>query len=644
MKKLILLFTLFSASYYCQQAPFSRGVNLTNWFQSSSPQQIQFQRYSVEDFENVKSLGCDVIRLPVRMHDMTSGAPDYTLDPLFLYFLDEAVGMAEQTGMHLILDNHSFDVTSSTSPQVGEILIPVWTQLAERYSAGYENLYYEILNEPHGIEDSLWNAIQGEVIEAIREKDTFHTIIVGPAGWNSFHNLIYMPDFEDNNLIYTFHFYDPFLFTHQGAGWTDPSMEPVVGIPFPYNSAEMPQCPQELIGTWIEGSYNDYPGVGNESRMAAMLDIAKQFKDQRNVPLFCGEFGVYIPNSENEDRVAWYEMIREMMEERGFVWTTWDYHGGFGLFEKDTPGFFDYDLNIPLLAALGLNTPPQSVYTPLPDSAAVKIYDDFFGKYTYANANTSGEAKLYDMNSPYSGKCSVSWDGGDQYDNLGVDFLHDRDFSRLLNENFILELYIKGDTPGSSIDIRFVDTKTDVPEDHPWRMGLTIDDNLVNWNGEWQLLKIPLSSMQELGSWDNGWFPPQGDFDWTAIDALQIVAEHHSFEGRKFWFDDIRIYDPNATVFDAEKEILPAEFSLNQNYPNPFNPETRINYSLAAEGHITLVVYDMLGRKIKTLVNENKPAGHYSVYFNAGKLPAGVYFYNYNINGFSDTKKMTLLK
>ena len=95
-----------TVAYGDTNVPFSRGFNLTNWFQVSSPQQIQFSKYTKQDFENIKSLGCDVIRLPINLHSMTSGEPDYTLDPLFLTFLDEVVGWAEELEMHLILDNH----------------------------------------------------------------------------------------------------------------------------------------------------------------------------------------------------------------------------------------------------------------------------------------------------------------------------------------------------------------------------------------------------------------------------------------------------------------------------------------------------------------------------------------------------------
>ena len=91
------------------------------------------------------------------------------------------------------------------------------------------------------------------------------------------------------------------------------------------------------------------------------------------------------------------------------------------------------------------------------------------------------------------------------------------------------------------------------------------------------------------------------------------------------------------------------EFSLSQNYPNPFNPVTKIKYSIPQNlrretGNVSLKIYDVLGREITTLVNEEKPAGEYEVEFNGSNLPSGIYFYQLNAGVFTETKKMILLK
>lgn len=309
---------------------------------------------------------------------MTNGAPNYELHSLFTRFLDEAVDWAEELELNLILDNHTFDPFVSTDPNIGNILIPVWRNMAEHFKKRSKLVYYEILNEPHGIEDAIWNNIQQQVIEEIRKVDSIHTIIVGPAGWNSYNNLSAMPVYEDDNLIYTFHFYDPFLFTHQGASWVTPSLVPLSGVPFPYNPSSMPPVPPELIGTWVGDALNNYSNDGTISKVRQLIDIAYEFKSIRNVQVFCGEFGVLMDNANNNDRVLWYNIVRTYLEHREIPWTTWDYHGGFGLFKQNGYGLFEHDLNINLIAALGFNVPPQSEFELKPDSTILQTY--FFNR------------------------------------------------------------------------------------------------------------------------------------------------------------------------------------------------------------------------------------------------------------------------
>ncbi len=89
---------------------------------------------------------------------------------------------------------------------------------------------------------------------------------------------------------------------------------------------------------------------------------------------------------------------------------------------------------------------------------------------------------------------------------------------------------------------------------------------------------------------------------------------------------------------------IPTRFSLNQNFPNPFNSVTSIQYAIANKQFVTLKVYDILGKEIATLVNENKEAGNYSVDFNAAELPSGVYIYQLSTADFTQIKKMILTK
>lgn len=538
-------------SINAQDTPFNRGVNLTNWFQVGSAGQIQFTRYTRQDFENIKSLGCDVIRLPINLHYMTDGAPEYTLDPLFLDLLDEAVGWAEELELHLILDNHTFDPASETDPAIGGILEKVWPQMALHYRDGYSNLYYEILNEPHGIDDNTWNTIQLEVINAIREVDSTHTIIVGGSGYNSYNNLAAIPEYPDTNLIYTFHFYDPFVFTHQGATWVTPSMESLSGVPYPYHADSMPGLPPELDGTWVGSAYNYYHATGNDTQVKEWLDIAISFRNERRVPIFCGELGVFIPNSENDDRIRWYELVTNYLSDSGVAWTMWDYHGGFGIFEEGGNGFFQHDLNIPLLDAMGLNTPEQSEYESKPDSTGFIIYNDYIGSGIFESSYGQGTKNFYSSDNPNNDKYCIRWEGPGQWEIIGFDLRPDKDLSMLADSGYALDFMVRGHTPGINFDMRFLDTD-EGESDHPWRISTRIDETRMNMDGKWYHIHISLSEFWESGAWEDGtWYNQEGKYDWTAVDRFEIVTESGGLESSSLWFDNIHITNMDtARVLD----------------------------------------------------------------------------------------------
>lgn len=118
-------------------------------------------------------------------------------------------------------------------------------------------------------------------------------------------------------------------------------------------------------------------------------------------------------------------------------------------------------------------------------------------------------------------------------------------------------------------------------------------------------------------------------------------------DGIAAYFDNIVVTQLTTSVEDNEK--VPTEFSLLQNYPNPFNPQTQISYKLSAGGFISLSIYDLLGREIKTLVSKDQPAGSYTVSWNGknefgNAVPSGVYMYSLKAGNFHESKKMILMK
>jgi hypothetical protein len=145
-----------------------------------------------------------------------------------------------------------------------------------------------------------------------------------------------------------------------------------------------------------------------------------------------------------------------------------------------------------------------------------------------------------------------------------------------------------------------------------------------------------------------------GGFDWT-IQKVPVPAGRHllTWSFRTFsstpvnsaWLDNV-LFPGNVVVTSLgnAKVDIPRVFALDQNYPNPFNPTTVIRYQLPVASHVELKVYDILGREVTTLVNEQKPAGYYTVQFNAAGLASGVYFYRMKAGDFLETRKLTLIR
>ena len=116
------------------------------------------------------------------------------------------------------------------------------------------------------------------------------------------------------------------------------------------------------------------------------------------------------------------------------------------------------------------------------------------------------------------------------------------------------------------------------------------------------------------------------------------------YDLKGFIIDGVVYGDTTLTNLDENPDQMPTKFELSQNYPNPFNPSTSIQYAVSNRQFVSLKIYDILGKEIATLVNEEKPAGNYKIEFNASSLSSGVYFYTLRAGSFVQTNKMILLR
>ncbi|MDR2607421.1 MAG: glycoside hydrolase family 5 protein [Treponema sp.] len=525
------------------EAGFSRGVNLSEWFQyTGSARGIHFRKFTREDFRDMKDLGINIVRLPIQLDTMTGPEPSYVPDPLFLELLDRVVDWAEEYEIFIILDNHSSDGSSGSTPdEIDSFLVPVWTHIADHFKNRSKFVLYEILNEPYGgISAARWGAVQKAVIDAIRTRDTVHTIIVGGHSWNSIDSLKELPVYTDKNLLYTFHFYDPYYFTHQGQNWAEPSMAELGGLPFPHGAHTMPSIPGSLIAAGL-GPYfkNTYPRDGKPAALAASLDKAVQFSRERNVPVFCGEFGVKMGNCLEEDRVRWYKTTAALLDERHIPRTSWDYYGDFGLYKTGRGGSIDSDLNVEVVKALAFTPPLQKKAEAV--NGGFTLYDDYPEKnITVQYWRKSSLFDLYDTDSA-EGKYAIRWGNLDRYDSITFTFTRPIDWKFLAENGFALQFRARTDKP-VEFDVRFIDAEN--ASGIPWRNRYAVTGKILPPDGTWHTIRIPLADMSEQGAWidaEQRWLESRGLFSWNEVQTLQFAAEYRALPDCSIGIDSIEI-------------------------------------------------------------------------------------------------------
>ena len=199
----------------------------------------------------------------------------------------------------------------------------------------------------------------------------------------------------------------------------------------------------------------------------------------------------------------------------------------------------------------------------------------------------------------------------------------------------ILQVYLFGD--GSGNNFRFaVRDSTNSVEVSPWYTIDWLGWRLVNWD----MTKDGTGSWFGDGVLDNP----------LKFDSFQLTFKPGNKSIGEIYFDDLRIVNKSIVgVEDIAGPNLPSDYILEQNYPNPFNPSTKIKVGIPKAGFVKLTVYNLLGQKVSTLINEEMNAGFYTATFsskagNGKEISSGIYIYTLSVNNFSISKKMILLK
>jgi aryl-phospho-beta-D-glucosidase BglC (GH1 family) len=244
-----------------------------------------------------------------------------------------------QDGLRVIVDVHPSDEFKQrlrTDDAAVARFSALWSALAGHYAhTDPERVFFEVLNEPEFDNAPQWTAVQTRAIAAIRQAAPHHTIIATAQHYSGLTDLLTFQPVADTNVIYTFHDYEPFAFTHQGATWTSDKVRPLHGVPYPSSpeaiAQVVPQEQQLIDQYWINGYGLDR---WDAARIRSELSFAAKWGALHHVPLYCGEFGAYEKASEPAMRAAWLHDTRTALEEQGIGWAVWDYQGGFAVVTK----------------------------------------------------------------------------------------------------------------------------------------------------------------------------------------------------------------------------------------------------------------------------------------------------------------------
>lgn len=295
-----------------------RGVNIIGYDAFWQPKRQG--NYKDEHFAKIKAAGFDTVRVVLFSFPFLD--KNDKLDPAWLNRLDWVIATAGKHGLNVIVDEHDFEACSKDVSACRPKLKAIWTQLAERYRNEPNSVIFELLNEPHGQFDAAtWNATIAEVLPVVRHANPERNVIVGGVRWNSRDTLkdLVLPA-DDRHIIATFHYYDPFPFTHQGASWADEKIRAGHDIGFG-TPAEIAQIEKDFAGV-------------------------KAWSESTGRPVFLGEFGAY-DKAATADRVTWTQTVARTAEKEGFAWAYWQFSSDFVLYDFKKQAFVQ-----PILKAL----------------------------------------------------------------------------------------------------------------------------------------------------------------------------------------------------------------------------------------------------------------------------------------------------
>lgn len=327
---------------------FTRGIGLGGWLTNFKRLKFipkewhaeitkgdikHFESFITEnDVRQIASWGLDHIRLPFNYNVIEDEASPLVYKETGFKYLDRGIAWAEKHGLNTLLDLHmaagaSCDYESEKhlmeNDELQNRFISLWKAVAERYKNKGAQLAFELLNEINTPHYDKWNELAAKTVAVIRQISPGRVIVVGCVCWNTPPGLNYLTPPDDPNVVCNFHFYDPFIFTHQ-KGLQNPRIAA-------FNQYIAWPSDMEPYNDWAaynggDGGVSD-PGLGrvDQAYMRKILGPVYDFKARHpGGILYCGEFGV-IRHCDMTSRENYYRDFIALLGEAGIPYAAWNY-------------------------------------------------------------------------------------------------------------------------------------------------------------------------------------------------------------------------------------------------------------------------------------------------------------------------------
>ena len=313
-------------------AGFEKGINLGGWLSQSTLEKEHLETFITQkDIETIKAVGADHVRLPIdyMLIEKEDGTP---VEEGYDY-IDRCVRWCEECGLKMILDLHrtagySFDEAKDCGSFFEDVyyqnrFLALWDRLAARYGK-YDFIAFDLLNEIVDPEVSAaWNSLAAQAIIRIRMVTKNTWILIGGTCYNSINTVknIMLP--PDEKIVYSFHFYEPYIFTHQAAYWQE-GMPSDFRVEYPLKAGEY----RVVSAKKLDGNFAgivDKMGwdVSGKAMISALFKEAVEVARERNVPLYCGEYGV-IDLADTKYAIEWYRDMHAVFKKYKIgraIWT-----------------------------------------------------------------------------------------------------------------------------------------------------------------------------------------------------------------------------------------------------------------------------------------------------------------------------------